>query len=197
MHRQFYTDTVGPGSKDHHPTLNDFLRTRKNMLTQKAHALSPTNSHTLIVLRSPLFLTSVLALSALAVDFSQPTHALHYCHHHVSYSSSLLSVSIIIPAYNNYTDAVYRRNSVNIHGGESTFLTRLLIRLIQPLTLRRLTQPRLTQPLNTAHSASAAGPCPAASIRLTKPPQQGPAQLPYTHIHTALSCHSLGAWQSN
>ena len=76
-------------------------------------------------------------------------------------------------------------------------VTRILIRLIQPLTLRRLTQPRLTQPLNTAHSASAAGPCPAASIRLTQPPQQGPAQLPYTHIHTALSCHSLGAWQSN
>ena len=57
--------------------LNDFLRTRKNMLTQKAHALFPTNSHTLIVLRSPLFLTSVLALSALAVDFflNPPTHS--------------------------------------------------------------------------------------------------------------------------
>ena len=29
---------------------------------------------------------------------SQPTHPLHYCHHPVSCSSSLLSVSIIIPA---------------------------------------------------------------------------------------------------
>ena len=57
--------------------LNDFLRTRKNMLTQKTHALFPTNSHALIVLRSPLFLISVLALSALAVDFflNPPTHS--------------------------------------------------------------------------------------------------------------------------
>ena len=127
---------------------------------------------------------------------SQLTHPLHYCHHHVSCSSSLLSVSIIIPAYNNNTDAVYRRNSVNTmrgvnlayqapHTAHSASHTQAAhsasahsASQYGSLSLRSRALPGC---LLTAHSASAAGPC----------------QLPYTHIHTALSCHSLGAWQSN
>ena len=109
---------------------------------------------------------------------SQPTHPLHYCHHPVSCSTSLLSVSIIIPAYNNYTKLCkYTEGS----------------------------QPCLPGSSYGSFSPSHSDGSHSLSIRLTQPPQPRPARLPpygslslrsralpscHTHIHTALSCHS-------